>query len=89
MTARIAITAALGLALSTSLATTAFAQSYNAPAGIPAVTAPGGVEGRAAVPNLIDAQEGSRGFAPRGYADDAFVTGSVRGPRGEAVRDRR
>lgn len=43
--------AALGLALST---TAAFAQSYTAPAGIPAVTAPGGLEGRAAAANLAD-----------------------------------
>ena len=87
MTTRTAIAAALILSL--PLATTAFAQSYTAPAGIPAVTAPGGVEGRAALPNLIDAQGGSRGFSQRGAVEDDLVTGSVRGPRYQAGRDRR
>ncbi|WP_375456427.1 hypothetical protein [uncultured Methylobacterium sp.] len=89
MTTRITITAALGLALSVPLAATAFAQSYNAPAGIAAVTAPGGVEGRAALPNLIDAQGGSRALSPRGAYDEAFVTGSLRARRDEADRGRR
>ena len=89
MTTRITIAAALGLALSGPLATTAFAQSYNAPAGIPAVTAPGGVEGRAALPNLIDAQEGAQGFSPRGAYDDTLVTGSLRDRRDETGRSRR
>lgn len=89
MTTRFTITAALGLALSVPLAATAFAQSYNAPAGIAAVTAPGGLEGRAALPNLVDVQGGSRAFAPRGDYDDALVTGSLRARRDEADRFRR
>ncbi|WP_375462756.1 hypothetical protein [uncultured Methylobacterium sp.] len=83
MTARIILGAALGLALTSS----AFAQSYNAPAGIPAAAAPGGLEGRAALPNLLDAQgRDPRGYAPRGYVvEDGLVTGSLRGQRGERV----
>ena len=50
MTARLILGTALGLALST----TAFAQSFTAPAGIPAALAPGGLEGRAAVPNALE-----------------------------------
>ena len=79
MTARLILGTALGLALST----TAFAQSFTAPAGIPAALAPGGLEGRAAVPNALDAA----GHAPRGYArgvdgaDDGLVTGSLRDAR--------
>lgn len=57
-------------------ATGALAQSYNAPAGIPAAAAPGGLEGRAAVPNLIDA-EGGRTLQPRGYDDRELNTGST------------
>ncbi|WP_187273705.1 hypothetical protein [Methylobacterium sp. WL8] len=79
MTARLILGTALGLALST----TAFAQSFTAPAGIPAALAPGGLKGRAAVPNALDAA----GHAPRGYgrdvygADDGLVTGSLRDAR--------
>jgi len=79
MTARLILAASLGLALST----TAFAQSYNAPAGIPPALAPGGLEGRAAIPNALDAA----GRAPRGDArsvyrvDDGLVTGSLRDGR--------
>ena len=80
MTARILWGAALGLALSTG----AFAQSYTAPAGIPAVTAPGGTEGRAALPNLAnDAGRSLRGYGPRDViVDDGLTTGTVRGDRG-------
>ena len=47
MIARLIMGAALGL----TLTGTAFAQSYNAPAGIPAATAPGGLDGQAGVGN--------------------------------------
>ena len=64
-----------GALLGLSLSTTAFAQSFTAPAGIPAVTAPGGVQGRAAVPNLMDSRNVD------GYAviqdDGVVVTGSI------------
>ncbi|MGC5779770.1 hypothetical protein [Methylobacterium sp. NFXW15] len=64
-----------GAVLGLSLSTTAFAQSFTAPAGIPAVTAPGGVQGRAAVPNLMDSRNVD------GYAvirdDGVAVTGSI------------
>ncbi len=43
---------ALALSLVAGLTGAASAQSYNAPAGIPAVTAPGGLEGSAASGNL-------------------------------------
>lgn len=77
MTTRL-VTGALLLALS---ATPGLAQSYNAPAGIPAAAAPGGLQGRAALPNLIDAGEGRvRAVTPRGYDDD-LATGSVRSRR--------
>lgn len=89
MTLRIVITAALGLAVSTALVATASAQSYNAPAGIPAAAAPGGLEGRAALPNFLDAGNDVRRSAPRGYADDTLVTGSVRGARGDIGRNGR
>lgn len=70
----------LGAALTLALSSTAFAQSYTAPAGIPAATAPGGLEGRAALPNARDAV----GRDPRGYgrAEDGLVTGSLRDDRG-------
>lgn len=48
MISRLVTGAILGLALTTA----ASAQSYNAPAGIPAVTAPGGVNGLAGEANL-------------------------------------
>ncbi|MET0258834.1 MAG: hypothetical protein ABW179_09645 [Methylobacterium sp.] len=74
MTARILVGAALGLALST----TAFAQSYNAPAGIPAATAPGGLEGRAGARNLerYDSRYARPG-AGRVSVDGVYTTGSV------------
>ncbi|GJE57022.1 MULTISPECIES: hypothetical protein [Methylobacterium] len=83
MTARIIVGAALGLALST----TAFAQSYNAPAGIPAATAPGGFEGRAAERN-IEAYNG-RYARPRDgqvSVDGVYTTGSVRGSAAQRGR---
>ncbi|KQO69858.1 hypothetical protein ASF22_17855 [Methylobacterium sp. Leaf87] len=76
MTVRILVGAALGLALSSA----ALAQSYTAPAGIPAATAPGGLEGRAADRNF-HAYTGrlSHPVPGRSGAADADVTGSVRG----------
>ncbi|MCJ2014719.1 hypothetical protein [Methylobacterium sp. J-076] len=76
-----------GTVLGLSLSTAAFAQSFTAPAGIPAVTAPGGVEGRAAVPNLID----SRNVSTYGTVteDGVVSTGSVQrshGARFERLR---
>ncbi|MGU3537315.1 hypothetical protein [Methylobacterium sp. A54F] len=65
--------AALLLAFSGSAA---LAQSYNAPAGIPPALAPGGLEGRAAIANFLDARD-----APARYADprlsDDLATGSL------------
>ena len=78
MTARFFVGAALGLTLSTA----ALAQSYTAPAGIPAATAPGGLEGRAALPNLMeDRGRTLRVGTPYGTGDD-LVTGSLRRPHG-------
>ena len=79
MTARLILGTALGLALST----TAFAQSFTAPAGIPAALAPGGLEGRAAVPNALDAARSAPRATVRGVygADDGLVTGSLRDGR--------
>ena len=81
MSARFLTGAALGLALSVAgFATAASAQSYTAPAGIPAVVAPGGIEGRAAVPNLSEARRlGYNG--PAVTVDDGLSTGSLRGDR--------
>lgn len=72
------LSASLAVALGLS-ASAAFAQSYNAPAGIPAATAPGGLEGRAGGINARDAIEG-RGLiiAPRGGDARDLTTGSVR-----------
>lgn len=77
MNARI-LSASLALALGLS-ASAALAQSYNAPAGIPPATAPGGLEGRAGGVNARDAIEG-RGLivAPRGGDARDVTTGSVR-----------
>ncbi|MCJ2057956.1 hypothetical protein MKL09_15485 [Methylobacterium sp. J-048] len=76
MTARFLVGVALGLTLSTA----ALAQSYTAPAGIPAATAPGGLEGRAAVPNrLAEGDRTGRAGTFYGTTDD-LVTGSVHRP---------
>lgn len=74
MTSRILLGAAFGLALSSA----AFAQSYNAPAGIPAATAPGGLEGQAASRN-VNEYSGRYSRPVRGQADADYTTGSVRG----------
>lgn len=75
MTSRI-LTGALALALSLSAGAT-LAQSYNAPAGIPATVAPGGLEGRAAFYNLNE----DRTRYGRVIRDDALSTGSIRARR--------
>lgn len=74
MTYRILTGAALGLALSASAA---FAQSYNAPAGIPAVTAPGGLEGRAAARNLEDYYGAPVRSGPGSVAVEGIYTSST------------
>ena len=72
MIARIAAGAILGLALTTA----ASAQSYNAPAGIPAVTAPGGLNDAGAVQRST-VRDTRLGTLP---ADADLTTGSVRRP---------
>ena len=73
MSVRLLTGAALGLLVATS----AFAQSYTAPAGTPAVTAPGGLEGRAAGPNLYDARNVGRAGVVFGDVD-GMTTGAIR-----------
>ncbi|SFM33041.1 hypothetical protein [Methylobacterium pseudosasicola] len=76
MTTRILLGAALGLTLSTA----ALAQSYTAPAGIPATTAPGGLEGRAALPNLMNDRGRTVGLGQSYETTDDLVTGALRRP---------
>ncbi len=71
MISRIAAGAILGLALTTA----ASAQSYNAPAGIPAVTAPGGLADDVGAVQRPTARDTRFGTLPAG-AD--LTTGSVR-----------
>ncbi|GJE18565.1 hypothetical protein [Methylobacterium marchantiae] len=79
MTARLATTVlALGLSVAASAAS---AQSYNAPAGIPAAVAPGGLAGRAAPSNLMEFRDGRSAHAPRRGHEGEITTGSTR--RGE------
>ena len=85
MTARFIFGAALGLTLSTA----ALAQSYTAPAGIPAATAPGGLEGRAAVPNLLAERERTNRVGTVYGTTDDLVTGSVRRPHHSRAVDPR
>lgn len=68
------------LALSLVMAATAaLAQSYTAPAGLPAVVAPGGLQGRAA----LEARGGYVASAPRRWDERDITTGSARrGGRG-------
>ena len=73
MSVRLLTGAALGLLVSS----TAFAQSFTAPAGTPAVTAPGGLAGRAAGPNLYDARNVGRAGVVLGD-EDGLTTGSIR-----------
>jgi len=65
----------LGAALGAGLSTAASAQSYNAPAGIPAATAPGGLTGTAAPRNV------ERFVQRHGHSERVVTTGSVRGER--------
>lgn len=74
MPARLILGAALGLALSSA----ALAQSYTAPAGIPAATAPGGLDGQAAARNVGESNSRvSRPIRTRIDTDGAVTTGSV------------
>lgn len=73
MSVRLLAGAALGLLVSS----TAFAQSFTAPAGIAAVTAPGGLEGRAAGPNLYDARNVGRAGGVVGDEEGVLTTGSI------------
>lgn len=86
MTARL-LTTSLAIALGLS-ASAAVAQSYTAPAGIPAALAPGGLEGRAAGVNLLDATDGRGrvlGEASRGAYGRDVTTGSVRRSGGKTA----
>ena len=76
MTTRIVLGAVLGFTLSTA----ALAQSYTAPAGIPATTAPGGLEGRAAVPNLMNDRGPAVRVDPSYGTTDDLVTGALPRP---------
>ncbi len=76
------LTAALAVTLGLS-ASGAFAQSYNAPAGIPPAVAPGGLEGQAAARNVHELRDRSgHVMVPRGYQDE-ISTGSVRARRSD------
>lgn len=74
MTFRIVAGAALALALSTA----AYAQSYNAPAGIPAVTAPGGLTGTAG-PRNVDRY--NQRYQQPAVVDGVYTTGNIRAYR--------
>ncbi|GAB6843459.1 putative transporter YbjL [Methylorubrum rhodinum] len=69
----------LGAVLGATLSTAALAQSYNAPAGIPAATAAGGLTGTAAPGNVQRYVE--RYGAPAPVDERTLTTGSVRGER--------
>ncbi len=84
---RILTASALALSLVAGLTTAASAQSYMAPAGIPAVTAPGGLEGAAAAANLRAYEGRSDRVRPGEVSvEGVYTTGSIRAPR--AVRGR-
>ena len=71
------LTAAFAVALGLS-ASGALAQSYTAPAGIPAALAPGGLEGRAAERNVHQLHGGRvHAVTPLRHQDE-IATGSVR-----------
>lgn len=81
---RILTASTLALSLVAGLPGAASAQSYTAPAGIPAVTAPGGLDGIADASNL-----GRRSYqsAPRDVSVETIdTTGSVHAP--QAARGR-
>ncbi|GJE77834.1 MULTISPECIES: hypothetical protein [Methylorubrum] len=82
MSLKIVAGAALGLVLST----TAFAQSYNAPSGIPAATAPGGLEGIAG-PGNVQRYVDRYGRPGPASVDGVYATGSiVHAPRADRSR---
>ncbi len=82
MISRLVTGALLGFALTTA----ASAQSYNAPAGIPAVTAPGGLEGLAGPTNLHRGA-GRHGHPAAPWNEGVSVTGStVRAPASASGR---
>jgi hypothetical protein len=83
MTPRILAAALLGLPLSGAAA----AQSYTAPAGIPAVTAPGGLEGRAAAANLAAARNVSTAGRRIDTAGGRLAAQSQRGSRASGGTD--
>lgn len=79
---RILTASALALSLVAGLPAAAFAQSYTAPAGIPAVTAPGGLVGSVDASNIARRSYQS---APRNASVEGIdTTGSIRAP--QAVR---
>lgn len=73
---RILAASALALSLVAGLTGAASAQSYNAPAGIPSATAPGGLTGTAAVGNL---RRFEQRFERPGTAtvEGVYATGSI------------
>lgn len=79
MTRRL-LTAAVSVTLGLS-ASAAFAQSYTAPAGVPAAVAPGGLEGRAGARNLDDLRGGRDSFLASRADRGEIATGSVRSHR--------
>ena len=85
MTVRFLVGAALALTLSTA----ALAQSYTAPAGIPAAAAPGGLAGRTAPPNVLqDRGRVVRIGTPHEATGDDLVTGSAVSSRARATHRR-
>ncbi len=78
---RILTVSVLALSLAAGVTGSAFAQSYNAPAGIPAVTAPGGLVG-AAGPGNVERYLDRDGRYGTVSVDGVYTTGSaVRGAR--------
>lgn len=77
-----AVSATLAIALGLS-ASGAVAQSYNAPAGIPAAVAPGGLEGRAAAHNLHALRRSHGDTVVQRNVTGDLTTGSVRAPRAD------
>lgn len=75
----------LGVAFGVALSNSALAQSYNAPAGIPAATAPGGLDGQAATRNVGEHTD-RHSRAARSQSDVDYTTGSVRGTSSQRGR---
>jgi hypothetical protein len=81
--ARIVTASVLALSLVAGLPAVASAQSYTAPAGIPAAAAPGGFEGSAASSNLFGYEGRSYRQSPGEVSvDGIYTTGSIAAPRG-------